>query len=113
MAAVRVEAKAAGVMDTPELLWQFFISKVWWLYGVLCRNRCNHCVLTILWRTKYKNSEDNGFWWVMQCLQVKKNLRVVLCCSPVGDRFRTWARQFPALINCTVTNTFSECGQHI
>lgn len=44
--------------------------------------------------------------------QVKKNLRVMLCCSPVGDRFRTWARQFPALVNCTVTNTFTECVWH-
>lgn len=28
VAAVRGEAKAAGVMDTPDTLWQYFISKV-------------------------------------------------------------------------------------
>ena len=34
-------------------------------------------------------------------LQVKKYLHVVLCFSPVGDKFRIRARQFPALVNCT------------
>lgn len=38
------------------------------------------------------------------CSQVRKNLHVVLCFSPVGDKFRIWARQFPALINCTVVD---------
>lgn len=28
VSAVRTEAKAAGVMDTPDTLWQFFIAKV-------------------------------------------------------------------------------------
>lgn len=31
---------------------------------------------------------------------------MVLCFSPVGDRFRVRARQFPALVNCTVFNWF-------
>lgn len=35
-------------------------------------------------------------------LQVRKNLHVVLCFSPVGDKFRVRARQFPALVSCTV-----------
>jgi len=29
-----------------------------------------------------------------------------LCFSPVGDAFRTRARKFPALINCTVIDWF-------
>ena len=32
--------------------------------------------------------------------QVRQNLHVVLCFSPVGDKFRIRARQFPALVNC-------------
>ena len=35
-------------------------------------------------------------------LQVRKYLHVILCFSPVGDKFRIRARQFPALVNCTV-----------
>lgn len=38
--------------------------------------------------------------------QVRRYLHVVLCFSPVGDRFRKRARQFPALVNCTVFDWF-------
>jgi dynein heavy chain, axonemal len=31
---------------------------------------------------------------------------VVLCFSPVGDKFRIRARQFPALVNCTAFDWF-------
>jgi dynein heavy chain len=37
---------------------------------------------------------------------VRKYLHVVLCFSPVGDKFRIRARNFPALINCTVIDWF-------
>ena len=40
------------------------------------------------------------------CAQVRKYLHVVLCFSPVGDRFRIRARQFPALVNCTSFDWF-------
>lgn len=39
-------------------------------------------------------------------MQVRKYLHVVLCFSPVGDRFRIRARQFPALVNCTSFDWF-------
>ena len=43
----------------------------------------------------------------MRCwLQVRKYLHVVLCFSPVGDKFRIRARQFPALVNCTSFDWF-------
>ena len=64
MNAVRNEAKQAGVMDTPELLWDFFIEKS------------------------------------------RKMWHTVLCFSPVGDKFRVRARQFPALTSCTVIDWF-------
>ena len=62
--AVRNECKAAGIIDTIENLWDFFIEKV------------------------------------------RKYLHVVLCFSPVGDKFRIRARQFPSLVNCTVFDWF-------
>lgn len=40
--------------------------------------------------------------WQFFIERVRKNLHVVLCFSPVGDSFRVRARQFPALVNCTV-----------
>ena len=38
--------------------------------------------------------------------QVRNYLHVVLCFSPVGERFRIRARQFPALVNCTAFDWF-------
>ena len=38
--------------------------------------------------------------------KVRKYLHVCLCFSPVGDKFRIRARNFPALINCTVIDWF-------
>ena len=34
-------------------------------------------------------------------MQVRTNLHVILCFSPVGEKLRIRARQFPALVNCT------------
>ncbi|MEW5311809.1 MAG: hypothetical protein WDW38_003494 [Sanguina aurantia] len=62
--AVRNECKSAGILDTMENLWEFFIDKV------------------------------------------RKYLHVVLCFSPVGDRFRIRARQFPALALVSVAQRF-------
>ena len=38
--------------------------------------------------------------------RVRDNLHIVLCFSPVGDKFRIRARQFPALVNCTMFDSF-------
>ncbi len=38
--------------------------------------------------------------------RIKANLHIVLCFSPVGDIFRTRARRFPGLTNCTSIDYF-------
>ncbi len=44
--------------------------------------------------------------WDFFLAKVRKHLHVVLAFSPVGDDFRTRARKFPALVNCTVIDWF-------
>lgn len=45
------------------------------------------------------DSRENCWSWFVNA--IKKNLHMSLCFSPVGD-MRRRARQFPALVNCTV-----------
>ncbi|XP_078057018.1 dynein axonemal heavy chain 2 [Mustelus asterias] len=40
--------------------------------------------------------------------RVRNNLHVVMCMSPIGDPFRNRVRQYPALVNCTTIDWFSE-----
>jgi dynein heavy chain len=67
--AIRSEVKQAGLMDTKEVVWDFFIEKV------------------------------------------RKYLHLALCFSPVGDKFRVRARQFPALVSCTQIDWFHPWSQ--
>jgi dynein heavy chain len=62
--AVRNDCKQAGITDTAENLWSYFVEKS------------------------------------------RKYLHLCLCFSPVGDKFRIRARQFPALISCTCFDYF-------
>ena len=39
--------------------------------------------------------------------EVRKNLHVVLCFSPVGDAFRERLRKFPSLVTCTTIDWFT------
>ncbi|VDN97799.1 unnamed protein product [Rodentolepis nana] len=66
ISAVQSETKAAGILNTRENCWQFFINKV------------------------------------------RRNLKVVLCFSPVGPKLRIRSRRFPALVNCTSIDWFHE-----
>ena len=63
---VRNEVKGAGIMDSRENCWSFFIDRV------------------------------------------RRQLKVVLCFSPVGSTLRVRARKFPAIVNCTSINWFHE-----
>ena len=64
--AVRNECKAAGISDTRDNCWKFFIDRV------------------------------------------RRQLKVVLCFSPVGTTLRVRSRKFPAVTNCTSIDWFHE-----
>jgi dynein heavy chain len=49
---------------------------------------------------------DRANCWEFFIGEIRKNLHVVLAFSPVGDAFRTRARKFPAIVNCTVIDWF-------
>ena len=40
--------------------------------------------------------------------RVRNNLHVVLCMSPIGEAFRNRIRQYPAFVNCTTIDWFTE-----
>lgn len=63
---VKNEVKGAGIADTRENCWKFFIDRV------------------------------------------RKQLKVILCFSPVGSTLRVRGRKFPAVINCTSIDWFHE-----
>eukprot|EP00741_Cyanophora_paradoxa_P016051 tig00000042_g15496.t1 len=53
-----------------------------------------------------QDTRDNC--WDFFVEKVRKNLHVVLCVSPVGDKFRVRARQFPGMITCSTIDWFHE-----
>nr|XP_051697525.1 dynein axonemal heavy chain 17 [Oryctolagus cuniculus] len=46
--------------------------------------------------------------WKFFIDKVRKQLKVILCFSPVGSVLRVRARKFPAVVNCTAINWFHE-----
>lgn len=66
ISAMRNEVKGAGLQDTRDNCWKFFIDRV------------------------------------------RRQLKVVLCFSPVGNTLRVRSRKFPALTNCTAIDWFHE-----
>ena len=44
--------------------------------------------------------------WSFFISRVRKNLHMSICFSPVGEAFRSRARKFPAIVNCTVIDWF-------
>ena len=55
------------------------------------------------------DSRENCWSWFIG--KVRKNLHMALCFSPVGESFRRRARQFPALVNCTVIDWYQPWPQ--
>uniref|UniRef100_A0A4W3K7X4 Dynein axonemal heavy chain 17 n=1 Tax=Callorhinchus milii TaxID=7868 RepID=A0A4W3K7X4_CALMI len=52
--------------------------------------------------------DTNDTCWKFFIEKVRRQLKVVLCFSPVGSTLRIRARKFPALVNCTAINWFHE-----
>ncbi|XP_076000722.1 dynein axonemal heavy chain 11 isoform X3 [Genypterus blacodes] len=50
--------------------------------------------------------------WSFFIERIRRQLKVVLCFSPVGFTLRTRARKFPALVNCTAIDWFHPWPQH-
>ena len=44
--------------------------------------------------------------WKFFIEKIQQNLHITLCFSPIGDLFRTRARRFPGLVNCTSIDWF-------
>jgi dynein heavy chain len=53
-----------------------------------------------------QDTRDNC--WSFFIDRVRKQLKVVLCFSPVGTTLRVRARKFPAIVNCTSIDWFHE-----
>lgn len=49
--------------------------------------------------------------WKFFIGRVRRQLRCVLCFSPVGATLRKRARQFPAIVNCTAIDWFQDWPQ--
>ena len=56
--------------------------------------------------TKGKFEETSEYLWKYFINRVRDRLHFVLCFSPVGEKFRTRARKFPALVSSCVINWF-------
>nr|XP_025719696.1 dynein heavy chain 9, axonemal [Callorhinus ursinus] len=46
--------------------------------------------------------------WKFFVNRVRRQLKVTLCFSPVGDKLRVRSRKFPAIVNCTAIDWFHE-----
>lgn len=57
------------------------------------------------------NTKERPLIWAFFLAELRKRLHLVLCFSPVGDDFRSRARKFPALVNCTVIDWFQPWPQ--
>ncbi|XP_014248489.1 dynein beta chain, ciliary-like isoform X2 [Cimex lectularius] len=53
-----------------------------------------------------KQTKDGS--WSFYIDRVRRNIKTILCFSPVGSTLRVRARKFPALVNCTTIDWFME-----
>ncbi|KAI8821286.1 dynein heavy chain and region D6 of dynein motor-domain-containing protein [Fimicolochytrium jonesii] len=55
---------------------------------------------------KLLETPDGAYTWFLE--RARTNLHMIICMSPVGEPFRNRLRMFPALVNCTTIDWFSE-----
>ena len=89
--AIRPAAKRAGIAEERELLWAYFINQV--------QSNPSPDPLALALALAL-------FLSLHPVEQVKSNLHVLLCFSPIGDPIRVRCRRFPALVNCVVIDWF-------
>lgn len=53
-------------------------------------------------------SSNNEDMYSFLIERVRSNMHVVLCMSPIGESFRNRLRKYPALVNCTTIDWFTE-----
>merc|ERR550514_1163558 len=63
-----------------------------------------NAVRPIVKRAGIPDTRDNC--WDMFINEVRDNLHVILCFSPIGDPIKVRTRRFPALVNCVVIDWF-------
>jgi dynein heavy chain len=56
---------------------------------------------------KLKRPEDPDTLYKTFVEQVRDNLHITLCMSPVGDALRVRCRKFPALVDCCTLDWYS------
>uniref|UniRef100_A0A667HVG3 Dynein axonemal heavy chain 9 n=1 Tax=Lynx canadensis TaxID=61383 RepID=A0A667HVG3_LYNCA len=52
--------------------------------------------------------DNRGNCWKFFIDRVRRQLKVTLCFSPVGNKLRVRSRKFPAIVNCTAIDWFHE-----
>ncbi len=55
-----------------------------------------------------KESKSGDSYYEKFIERAWNNIHMVVCMTPVGDLFRNRCRMFPALVNCTTIDWFSE-----
>ena len=68
-------------------------------------------MVSALYRQSGKGEASPAQLYAFFIEQVRKNLHLVLCFSPIGDAFRTRVRMFPSLVNCCTIDWFFEWPQ--
>ncbi len=56
---------------------------------------------------KLKKPDSPEMLWNIFINNIRENLHVILCMSPVGDSLRQRCRKFPSIINCSTLIWFS------
>ena len=97
----------AQVIDDRFLIYINSILATGWISGLFMKDELDNLLNGIRNEAKANGIPDTPDTMTAFLIQrVRTNFHVVLCFSPVGDKFRVRARRFPALIMSTVIDFF-------